>query len=164
MNAGILPLGGPAKKASAPNYELMLRLADLSDALVDNTENTLLYDTVIFDQYAGYDTTTGFYTVPPGKGGLYLVQVGYLVGGASGGLVGLSDLSIYGTTYGRVFLSTITTTIFDGYIRDSRTGLIELHDGESAYLTSYLTDTQGPATWTPFNGFAGANQWVMYRI
>lgn len=164
MNAGILPLGGPKAAPPKPTYELMLRVTDLNDSLQDNTDNTLLHDTVLSNPYNAYNTTNGIFTVPKGKGGLYLVQLTFLCDGASGALAGLVGLSVYGSTYGRVFLTATSSTLFDTYIREARTGFIELHEGEEAYVAAYLTDVNGPTTWTAWNELAGVNEWTMFRI
>jgi hypothetical protein len=50
-------------------------LANLSStqSLSNDTNTTIIFDTEVFDTDSGYDTSTGIFTVPSGKGGKYLI-------------------------------------------------------------------------------------------
>lgn len=157
---------GSYAAASHTHVEAMLAVHGLDgSAFEDGADNTFIYTDVDSDPYEQYDTSTGEFTIPTGKGGIYLCQISLLIDGGYP-LTSVCNPNLF-IDYGdaRVFFSTSTFTVADGSLRFSGVAVTQLSAGQVVYPSSYLGDfDHSGITWSPNNDLAGFNAFAMYKL
>jgi len=59
------------KSANTPSF--LANRSGSDQSITNNTNTTVIFDNEVIDTDSGYDTSTGIYTVPSGKGGKYFI-------------------------------------------------------------------------------------------
>lgn len=159
--AGVLSAAG----GGGGGVELILQAHNLSDSnLTDGSDNTFIYTEIDANPYSAYDSTTGLFTVPTGKGGVYAFQISLNISGGYP-LTSACNPGIEGSTSGRVFASLASFTVADGTLRFAGVVLANLIEGETVSVISYLGDSQNSGiTWTPDNALSGFNAISFYKL
>ncbi len=68
-----IPSGVTQSGVGGTNTPAFLANLSSTQSLSNNTNTTVVFDNEVFDTDSGYDTSTGIFTVPSGKGGKYLI-------------------------------------------------------------------------------------------
>ena len=70
---------------NTPSFSARL---NADQTLSDNSYTKIVFNTEVYDTDSGYDTSTGRYTIPSGKGGKYSISYQLLLYDANGQLTG----------------------------------------------------------------------------
>ena len=134
--------------------------------LSDATQTAIVYDSEFFDTDSAYDTSTGIFTVPSGKGGKYFLNTATrLTGGTANAFESaFVQLEINGTN--NEYRQRSYSTSGGNFNNDSieLNGVIDLSAGDAVKVTVLLNVASGTAVLVGASGANAVTTFGAYKI